>query len=437
MATLSTLSGWAVIVLVIGGYWYFYTNRPNRNRRVQAFKPPLKSIDPRSEKEPKGKKARKDSTLSNSDQAEKKKSQQPPKANREEQSHASSRATGVADREDKDEMDNREFARQLSNIKAGTVIANKSQTAAPKQKSVKQSKAQEKPPVEASSDNATAPSSATGGDADDDESPLNSPELGATRMASSVTNGGISDMLEKPAAGPSILKITEPLNPSRPNKPKPQSFEAVESKKQRQNRKKTEAKKQAREEDEKERKVLMEKQRRTAREAEGRAAKDGSTFMAAKPASSVWTPGAAKKNDKPGKSNVELLDTYEPSKARKSGAATIPAEALYSEGELVGSDWQNHFSSLPSEEEQTRIAMEESDNWKTVKAKERRKRENKPKSSEDRQSSADEQNEYAAPPVIAPTAPGKKWAATLVHVEINGDAAEQEKDLQDSEWEVA
>lgn len=246
-------------------------------------------------------------------------------------------------------------------------------------------------------------------------------------------------MLEKPAAGPSILKITEPMNPSRANKPKPQpSFEAVETKKQRQNRKKVEAKKQAREEDEKERKILMEKQRRTAREAEGRAAKDGSTFMAAaKPASSAWAPGASKKDDKSGKA-VELLDTYEPSKTHKSDAATIPAEALYSESELAGSDWQNNFSALPSEEEQTRIAIEESDNWKTVKAKEKRKRDNKPKSSEDKQSSADEQNEYyAAPRVIAPTGPGQKWISTLVHVEPSGEVVEREKELQDSEWEVA
>lgn len=184
MATLSTLSGWAVIVLVIGGYYYFYTNRPNKNRRVQAFKPPIKAIDTRHEKEPRGKKARKESNLSSHDQAEKKKLQQPAKANREEQIHASSRATGVTDREDKDEMDNREFARQLSSVKAGTVMTNKSQTTAPKQKSVKQSKAQEKPPMEASSDNATAPSSATGGDADDDQSPLNSPELSATILPS-------------------------------------------------------------------------------------------------------------------------------------------------------------------------------------------------------------------------------------------------------------
>lgn len=253
-------------------------------------------------------------------------------------------------------------------------------------------------------------------------------------------------MLEQPAAGPSVLKITESSTPSRPKKAKPApTFEAVETKKQRQNRKKAEAKKTAREEDEKMRQVTMEQQRRTARVAEGRAAKDGSSFMAAKtPTESAWigSPSGGTNGNKASSTNVDLLDTYEPSSKTSAippverKVTTVPAEALYSEGEMAGSDWQNTFSALPSEEEQTRLAMEESDNWKTVKAKERRKREIAAPKGE-KQSSSDEKNDYGVPPVIAPTGPGKKWAATLVHVEPDGEVVEQEKELQDSEWEVA
>ena len=251
-------------------------------------------------------------------------------------------------------------------------------------------------------------------------------------------------MLEQPAPGPSVLKITESSTPSRPKKSKPAAtFEAVETKKQRQNRKKAEAKKLAREEDEKARQVALEQQRRTARIAEGRAAKDGSTFQAAKaPTQSPWiaSPAGRTNGSEVASPSVDLLDTYEPSNKAVPSAekkvTSVPAEALYSEGELAGSDWQHTFSSLPSEEEQTRMALEESDNWKTVKAKERRKRE-KANPKEEKQSSSDERNNYGVPPVIAPTGPGKKWSTTLVHVEPNGEVVEQEKELQDSEWEVA
>jgi hypothetical protein len=253
-------------------------------------------------------------------------------------------------------------------------------------------------------------------------------------------------MLEQPAPGPSILKITESSTPSRQKKTKPAAtFEAVETKKQRQNHKKAEAKKLAREEDEKARQVALEQQRRTARIAEGRAAKDGSTFLAAKaPTESAWiaSPAGGANGSKAPNTSVDLLDTYEPSTktvtapSAEKKVTTVPAEALYSEGEMAGSDWQNNFSSLPSEEEQTRMALEESDNWKTVKAKERRKRE-KATPKEEKQSSSDERNNYGVPPVIAPTGPGKKWTTTLVHVEPSGEVVEQDKELQDSEWEVA
>ena len=434
MPTLTTLGGWAVLIL--GGAAYFLYQRSkttDRGRRQGALKQTNKSTE--SRKEQKVRKLRKDDGLSSGDQDirqteknQKKKNQRGPK---ETQSYAA-----VADPSiDEDELNNREFARQLSNAKAGTIVAPKSQGAA-RQRSVKQSRAQEKPAFETSSDNATAPSSATGGDADDDQSSVNSPDLSATTMASPVTNGDISDMLEAPAAGPAILKITEPATPSRPKKAKSQPIiEAQETKKQRQNRKKNEMNKQAREEEEKARKIKEEQQRRTARIAEGRAAKDGSTFMAAKaPSTSAWTAPTAVNGSKNVDATVDLLDTYEPSSS--NSATTVPAEALYSESEQVGSDWQKLLPTLPSEEEQMRFAIEDSENWKTVTSKEKRKNPKKATPKEDKQSSTDEQD-YGVPPVITPTGPGKKWDMTLVHVESNGEVVEQEKEVQDSEWEVA
>lgn len=127
-------------------------------------------------------------------------------------------------------------------------------------------------------DNSTTASSTTGADADDDLSPSASPFLNPTSSSNvagrSPTAGGISDMLEAPTAGPSVLRLTEPTQPQRTSKPKPQSSpQKTETKKQRQNRKKAEALKAERQDAEQQRRVLLEKQLRTAREAGGRPVK--------------------------------------------------------------------------------------------------------------------------------------------------------------------
>jgi hypothetical protein len=315
-------------------------------------------------------------------------------------------------------MNNREFARQLSSAKSGTLLPSKTQDSN-RQKSVKQSKAQEKALVETSSD-ATAPSSAAGGDADDDRSSSNSPELEATSIDSPVTNGGISDMLEAPAAGPSTLRITSPTNPTQPKKAKaPAASAPTETKKQRQNRKKAEEKKAAREAEEKERKVLAEKQRRTAREAEGRAAKDGSTSMAAKaPSSSAWTgpppttSSSAKENFPPN------LDTYE------------SLEAASKKESNSESDWQKVAASM-SEGEQLRAF--ENENWEPVQGKKSKK-----KGKAAHSPPPQEQKEFAPPNVIPPTKAGHEWKATFVaeHPETR-ETREYEQNMKDSEWDVA
>jgi hypothetical protein len=442
MPTVTTVGGWVAVILVGATFYWVSNQKKNKNKRPLATKHAGKVVE--SQREQKSKKARKDGGQSSGDQGtksgqkDKKKSKQPTKAD-----YTFTDDRVVKETDGDDEVDNQEFARQLSNAKTGTLAAPKSQ-AGTKPKSVKQTQAKEKAFAETSSDNATAPSSTTGGDADDDQSPINSPDLSATTIASPVTNG-VSDMLEKPTPGPSVLRVTSPTNPSQPKKEKMQaSFEAVETKKQRQNRKKAEAKKLLREEEEKERKILMEKQRRTAREAEGRAAKDGSAFMAAKaPAASAWTgsiPTAADGKNSTPTNNVELLDTYEPSDSIPAVASPPSAskeEEIYSESEVFGSQ-QVDLSKL-SYEEQLEYATAASAKWEIVKAKERKKKaaqENKdPK--EESQSSTDDQPNYSTPLKIAPTGPGQKWEMTLVHVDDDGEVVEEKVEVQDSEWEVS
>lgn len=87
-----------------------------------------------------------------------------------------------------------------------------------------------------------------------------------------------------------------------------------------------------------------------------------------------------------------------------------------------------------------RRALEDSDSWKTV-GKEKRSR-NKaqpslPSKPKDKQSSMDEQSDYAPPPLIAPTGAGQKWNMTLVSQKSDGEFEERETEVQDSEWEVA
>lgn len=407
MTTATTIGGW-VALLAVGGAYYYVTQTSNKKAPTIASKQSVKTVEPR--KDTKTKKGRGGSG------DDKKAVKKPTQAVKEDKI---SNAAPVSFKDDKDEIDNREFARQLTQAKSGSIQTPKSQLES-RPKSIKQTKAQEKKKnVETSSDNATAPSSTTGGDADDDQSPINSPELGATAVS-----GDVSDMLEKSTSGPSVLRVTEPTKPVQVKKAKAAPVETAETKKQRQNKKKADEKKAAREEEEKVRQALLEKQRRTAREAEGRAAKDGSVFMASKaPTSSAWTAPSTTNGNSTASKSTQLLDTYEPTSVK-------PVERQVHGNKL------DSVAAL-SEEEQYAIAVDASQNWETVKKADKRKskKENVPLSN-DKQSSASE-NDFQPPPLIAPTGPGKQWETNLVHVDDNGNVHESNVVLQDSEWEVA
>lgn len=273
-------------------------------------------------------------------------------------------------------MDNKEFARQLSGLKTGislTKAAIQNET----RKAKKQGKRNEAPPqavngsalkingVANSQDMSTA-SSTTGADADDDLSPAMSPDLRATQ-ATTPSGMDVSDMLEPAPKGPSILRITEPVNPQTIRQPETQNAKPEpETKKQRQNRKKNEEKKAMREQAEKERRTLLEKQLRTAREAEGRPAKNG-LGPGQLPSTNVWNKPASAGSDSTGvatqQSSTTLLDTLED--APTTGLSPHSTNGAPNGMSVDKKVWNKE---LPSEEEQMRMITEmDSDNaWSTV-----------------------------------------------------------------------
>lgn len=442
MTTYTTVGGYAALI-GLGGIIYLVSQRKTaKGPRTKLSSKQTKVVEKEKEKPTKAKKTRKDSGPSSGSQDVEKTDAVTQKV--EKLAPQETLSNGITSSDNDDGMNNREFAKQLSSAKSGTLLQAKTSEGS-RQKSVKQSRAQEKEKaavIDTSSD-ATAPSSATGGDADDDQSSVNSLELVATRSDTEpTTREAVGLTLQRPETN--ILKITAPAtNTLPPRSNAPASFQPAETKKQRQNRKKAELKKAERDADEKERKVLLEKQRRTAREAEGRAAKDGSSFMASKaPTSSAWAAPPSPPSspeEKPAKatsnSKIELLDTYEPSSS-KAGASSN------SESEQVSGGWQKLASSL-SEEDQLRLAMEESDRWETVPDKRNKKKSKTTPapidSSPDKKENSRGQQErlYGPPEVITPTGPGQKWNVTLEATKPNGEKVEWEREIQDSEWDVA
>lgn len=311
--------------------------------------------------------------------------------------------TAIDDGED-EEMSNKEFAMQLSGLKTGSSLKKPDTANKENRKTKKQGQSKEMPPeapngtvlkpngVPNAQDASTA-SSTTGADADDDLSLPVSPKFGATQ-ATTPSGADVSDMLEAPAKGPSVLRVTEPINPQQARQPKQQKANPEpESKKQRQNRQKNEEKKALREQAEKDRRILLEKQLRTAREAEGRPAKNGLGGSKA-PSTSAW--GQSKISVAGGSTAVPptshggpLLDTFDQDKSFLGDTPHVNAGAIgISDNEqgkhVTNGDstekksqaeanpqskhdevWEND---IPSEEEQMRLIteMDSDDTWKTV-----------------------------------------------------------------------
>ncbi|OAK98953.1 hypothetical protein IQ06DRAFT_25470 [Phaeosphaeriaceae sp. SRC1lsM3a] len=201
-------------------------------------------------------------------------------------------------------------------------------------------------------------SSTAGADADDDLSPIASPSGNAVKAPS---GRDVSDMLGPRSGSPSVLSIKPADKPARAPKPQAVKAEAPsESKKARQNRKKAEEAKAAREEEEKQRQALLEKQRRTAREARGEPAKNGLTAAKA-PASNAWTTVPSRGAVQPASATTgQLLDTFDAASTASSSATNGTAPTPDS---LSNSGYTN---AALSEEEQVKLALEDTTAWETV-----------------------------------------------------------------------
>ncbi|PVH93943.1 hypothetical protein DM02DRAFT_207304 [Periconia macrospinosa] len=259
----------------------------------------------------------------------------------------------------------------------------------------------------------SAASSNAGADADDDTPPTASP-----------SGRDVSDMLE-PQAPKSVLKISASEKQARPAKPQPQRTEsATETKKQRQNRKKKEEEKAAREAAEEERKKLLEQQRRTAREARGEAARNG-LQPAQAPTSNAWSSGSAPA----AKSSLiggQLLDTLD------NVAEVAPSAGGATNGTTSES---TKYGNLPSEEDQLRMAMEESA-WTTVpKGRKKAKKEAAEEGSDSGAQEAAPAPVKAAPVKAAPvkkaenTKPASRFDVLSQQITDVGDP-------RDSDWPV-
>ncbi|KAF2202694.1 hypothetical protein GQ43DRAFT_339292, partial [Delitschia confertaspora ATCC 74209] len=205
----------------------------------------------------------------------------------------------------------------------------------------------------------SAVSSTVGVDADDDSSQATSPALGA--ISNKIPSGkDVSDMLEPKGAAPNVLRLTGSSQSAKKQKQQPAPA-PQETKKQRQNRKKAEDAKAQREADEKQRQALLEQQRRTAREARGEPAKNG-LKPAKAPATSAWNNVPSNGNVHGAKQSVgpaqdgQFLDTFDPE---------VDSTASSSEHPPNGTSSATEWAGLPTEEEQVRMAMEDSA-WTTV-----------------------------------------------------------------------
>jgi len=368
----TTAASYAVLGAVCYSAWYYYNKGNNRQgAQVQRNTTPRQLDSPHK---PENKSSR-------GKQREEKQKAGSRKPKQSETHQPTYTASADNTEQDNEKDSDRAFAESLRKTQKGTTFAS-SKDSKPRIKSVKPSTGNKTPELSASS-------STTGPEADEEASSGHTVPLGATD-AETAPIAFEDDMgVEKPKNHASIT-ITPSNKPERQAQPKKQSSSLeVETKKQRQNRKKAEEARLAREEIEGVRRQAMEKQRREARIAEGRAAKDGTASGTAsyKPTSNAWTSSAAPAVQAPTE-DAPLLDTMNTntngSSADKltknlsgmSGANGVPGNSG-SQTNGTATSAKANYENLPSEEEQMRILKEQDDNWTTVaKPKKGKKKQN-------------------------------------------------------------
>ncbi|KAL4917584.1 hypothetical protein BDW62DRAFT_83060 [Aspergillus aurantiobrunneus] len=361
---------WAIVLVVAGSLGWYYSES---NAKPKSSAKPLPE---KTEPAPSTKKQKRKA----------KKSPEPSSAPASKKPTFEFKAPGdeIAD----EEIDQKEMAKRFAAVKNGT---SSSQFVGGESKSQKKKKAKAAAPQQLEPSNgersasrlSNRTSSTTGADADDDLSSAGSPQVNSVSAA-----GYVSDMLEAPAPGASVLRVTGSVDSnSQKKKGKSQNFKEVETKKQRQQRLKNEARKQEVQAAEEQRRKLLEKQLHTARESERR---EAAKSAAAPPQTNAWQTKVAKPangaSEPPQAPKVDLLDTFEPSSTSTKSPATT----------------QQWNQGLPSEEEQMRLlgASNGEDAWTTVGTKKPKKKGGKTDESE--VSASESQPIPAAPTPVEP-----------------------------------
>lgn len=289
-------------------------------------------------------------------------------------------------RDTSNDIDDKAFAQQLAKAQAGTKLQSASQ-----QKGAAPSRAAASLQPKKSEDilSTAELSSTTGQDADDDLSSVESPQQRA------ASGKDISDMLEAPAAAPKTLRLTNVNDESKKAKQPAKQFEAVQSKKKRNEAARREEQKRLREESDRIHEQKKQEQLRRARMAEGTSNQTKANAFTS--TSNAWQ-NKAQNSSESKVTTAPLLDTFEPSNSSSvapSGVQTasmsnkVPTNNVTSLKAEVGADvagalaasgreqgGSNGWADQMSEEEQLRKLrdQEQDDAWESVTSKKTKKK---------------------------------------------------------------
>jgi len=287
MESWQSVQSWGLFVLVGGALWWYYTPAA---KKVARPAPPAvgKESKPKAKKPASAPKPQ--ATASLNDAAN---DNVAVDSNKKRRTEIQTMTTPLEQKADKDEIDTstRQFAQSMTQARQGI-----------------QMKSNEKSQQRVKTVKTGTPLLSSGSSQADAEEEWSSVVSLAPRA------GAVDDMLEPTASGPSALRITAPERPVKAKAPKPVKKAEVETKKQRQNRKKVEEKRAAREAEDVIQNQMKENQRRTAREARGEPAKNGVSAPA--PVSNPWAEKNAARDEQlpvhtTNGGNVQLLDTFE------------------------------------------------------------------------------------------------------------------------------
>ncbi|KAF7545861.1 hypothetical protein G7Z17_g8848 [Cylindrodendrum hubeiense] len=334
MNYLYTIGGYAAL-FGVGYVVYHVSTQKNQKRAGVPLTKAPKVVPAEPRKEEKKKKKQRMESFTSEAQGSSKKAANPSAST--EKAEPSAWLSNVQDNTP-DDVDNVKFAKQLAKAQSGAKFASKSEGGKQREKSVKQSRAN-KINV-AAEQKESAPSSTTGADADDDQSPITSP-ITSPEVGPAVA-GDVSDMLEATPARPAVLRLTDTA-PKQQKQKVAKAPEPVESKKQRQNRKKAEAAK-----------APVKSPRRSARPS-----RRSNDELLGAPSGTKATPAAQTNGFH------QPLDTFEQPAPSTTGTTKPAAAAKSTQG--------NWVSSLPSEEEQIELLKTDEDEWSTVKTKSSKK----------------------------------------------------------------